>query len=413
MSEMRPRTTARLYSIAARGWMTAAGLALLLPARDRLSIWLPLHLALAGAVSVAISGTMQSFAAALTASPAASSQVVWAQLLLVNLGAALIAVGRPSGNPGLVAIGGAGFLLGILLLGLMVANARRRGLNRRHPLPLAMYGLAITCLLTGGTFGALLGSGSVHDPILYLALRRAHMTLNVLGWVSLTIAGTLVTLLPTVLRIRMPSWHAAATGGLLAGGVVLLAGGFALRWPPVAAIGSVAYACGALGLAWMVRHAMATPRRWPVPLSAKHMALAVGWFTCGAVALAVAVVRGTASFDAFRLVFLTVFVGGWVIQTLLGAWLYLLPMARPAHPDERRGFLAAVEFGGWLQIVALNAGLLLMALRGVGWAPGLVGSAGVGLALGGAGIALLKAWTFPFLSRQPVISARARAVWGA
>ncbi len=48
MSEMRPRTTARLYSIAARGWMTAAGLALLLPARDRLSIWLPLHLALAG-----------------------------------------------------------------------------------------------------------------------------------------------------------------------------------------------------------------------------------------------------------------------------------------------------------------------------------------------------------------------------
>ncbi|MBI2237247.1 MAG: hypothetical protein HYU54_01800, partial [Actinobacteria bacterium] len=127
----------------------------------------------------------------------------------------------------------------------------------------------------------------------------------------------------------------------------------------------------------------------------------------------VALLGGPASFDRFRLVYLTAFVGGWIVQTLLGAWLYLLPMGRPAHPDERRRFLSAVEFAGTLQVAALNAGLVLMALRGAGWVPEIAGSVGVGVALGGGGIALLKAWAYPVLSRRPVISARAREVWGA
>lgn len=410
---MRPRTTARLYNTASRAWLTAAGLSLLLPSSARLSMWLPLHLTLAGAVSVAISGSMQNFASALTATPAPSGRLVWAQFGLVNAGAALVGIGRPTAHPGVVAIGGAGFLLGVLLLGLMVWSARRRALNRRHPLPLAMYGMAVACLLVGGTFGALIGSGAVPNAGVYLAFRRAHLTLNVLGWASLTIAGTLVTLLPTVLRIRMPPWHGSATGALFAAGVALLTTGLALRSTAVAAAGGLAYAGGAAGLVWMVVRAVTSPRRWPVPLAAKHLVLAVAWFVGGTFALAVALLRGGASFDRFRLLYLTAFVGGWIVQTLLGAWLYLLPMGRPAHPDERRKFLSAVEFAGTLEVVALNAGLVLMALRGAAWVPGTVGSAGVGLALGGAAIALLKAWAYPVLSRRPVISARARELWRA
>lgn len=410
---MRPRTAARVYNTASRAWLTAAGLSLLLPSGARLSLWLPLHLTLAGAVSVAISGSMQNFASTLTATPAPSGRVVWAQFGLVNAGAALVAIGRPTGHPGVVAIGGTAFLLGGLLLGLVVWSARRRALNRRHPLPLAMYGMAVVCLLVGGTFGALIGSGALSNAGVYPALRHAHMTLNVLGWASLTIAGTLVTLLPTVLRIRMPSWHGSATGVLFAAGVTLLATGLALSSTVVAAAGGLAYAGGAAGLVWMVVRAVTGPRRWPVPLAAKHLVLAVAWFVGGTFALAVALLRGVASFDRFRLVYLTVFVGGWVVQTLLGAWLYLLPMGRPAHPDERRRFLSAVEFAGTLQVVSLNAGLVLMALRGAGWVSGIVGSVGVGLALGGGAVALLKAWAYPMLSRRPVISARAREVWGA
>ena len=53
-----------------------------------------------------------------------------------------------------------------------------------------------------------------------------------------------------------------------------------------------------------------------------------------------------------------------------------------------------------------------MAVRAVDWVPDIVGVMGVGLALGSAGIALVKAWTYPFLSRHGEPTERARGVWG-
>lgn len=410
---MRPRTVARLYYLSARLWLTAAGLALLLPASARRGIWLPLHLTLAGAVTVSISGAMQNFASALTAAPSAPAAAVWAQFVLVNVGAVLIAAGYPGGHPLLVELGGAAFLVGIALLGWMVWRAWIQGLNRRHRVPMAMYGGAVLSLLAGGTIGALIGSGAVRDPLVWLALRRTHMTVNVLGWVSLTIAGTLVTLLPTVLRIRMPVWHGGLTAIGLSGGLTILALGLSLGAIPLAAVGGVAYALGALGLLHLAVRSASAPRTWPVPLTAMHFVAAAAWFLGGTLALAVATIRGVASFDAFRQVFLVAFVGGWIVQALLGAWLYLLPMATPGHPDARRRSLAGAEFGGRLQLVTLNGGLLLMALRAAGWVADPVGAVGVGLAIGGGALALLKAWTFDLLGRSPVLSERLLAVWGA
>ena len=66
---MRRRGTNAIYNAASRCWLLAAGVSLVLPASARLGYWLPIHLALAGAVSVAISGNMMTFAATLTATP--------------------------------------------------------------------------------------------------------------------------------------------------------------------------------------------------------------------------------------------------------------------------------------------------------------------------------------------------------
>ncbi|HZD79982.1 MAG TPA: hypothetical protein VE646_08070, partial [Actinomycetota bacterium] len=85
----------------------------------------------------------------------------------------------------------------------------------------------------------------------------------------------------------------------------------------------------------------------------------------------------------------------------------------PGHPDDRRRSLAGAELGGRLQLVALNAGLVLMVLRAGGWVPDVLGAVGVGLALGGAALALLKAWAFNLLGRTPALSDRLLAVWGA
>jgi len=404
------RSTLRTYQLAARVWLTAAFGSLLLPSDARLGLWLPLHLALAGAVSVAIAGAMQNFALTLSAAPDAKPRIVWTQFVAANVGAVLIAVGHPAELGWLVATGGALFVGAAVVLGWLVARARRIGLNRRHILPFAMYGAAIVAGLIGGTLGAIIGSRAVGDAETWLQLRRAHLTLNVLGWVSLTIAGTLITFLPTVLRIRMPAWRGAASGALLVLGVASIALGLGLDARPVAVAGSIAYASGMLGLAWMAVKAFRMPRTWPVPVAAKHVVCALAWFVAGTLLLPWAVADGLAG---FRRVFLAVFVCGWVVQTLLGAWQYLLPMARPGHPDERRRWLAAIETAGTLQVIALNAGVGLLALAGADVVPAAGARVGAVLALAGGLVALAKAWAFPALGRVPVLVREHAETWGA
>ncbi|GIV00647.1 MAG: hypothetical protein KatS3mg014_2262 [Actinomycetota bacterium] len=394
----------------ARGWLTLAAGSLLLPERLRLGLWLPLHLALAGAISTAISGAMQNFVLALTASPAPPAWAVGTQLGLVTAGTVLIAIGRVAGSATEMAAGGALFVLGIAVLGGIVVRARRRSLHGRYGLPIAMYLGAVAAMLAGGTLGALLGSNAVGGEA-WLRLREAHMSVNLLGWVSFTIAGTLVTFLPTVLRVRMPPWQGWTTAAALALGLGGIGVGLGAGLPAVAGLGGVVYAAGALGLAGMILRVLRVPRAWPVPVAAKHLLAAAAWFEVGAVALAVALVRD--AFLAFREPYLAIFVGGWALQTLLGAWLFLLPMNRPGHPDERRRQLAVGEVGGALQLAAYNLGVALLALAGAGWAPRSAGAVGAGLALAAGGVALAKAWAFAPIARLPVLAPRHLRVWGA
>jgi nitrite reductase (NO-forming) len=239
------------------------------------------------------------------------------------------------------------------------------------------------------------------------------MVLNVVGFVSVTIAATLVTLLPTVLRVQMPTWHGRSTGGCLLGGASVLACGLAWRRVGVSSVGAVVFAVGVAGVVWLVVRVAPTPRAWPVPVTAKHFLAAIGWFVLGTAGLVDASVRGPFAFVAFREPFLVCFVAGWIVQVLLGAWLYLLPMARPGHPEERRRQLAAGELAGVAQVLAFNLGIGLLGLRAAGWAGGGVGRLGAALALAAGAWALLKAWTFPLLARLELASVRERAVWGA
>jgi nitrite reductase (NO-forming) len=118
-------------------------------------------------------------------------------------------------------------------------------------------------------------------------------------------------------------------------------------------------------------------------------------------------------FDRFRSTYLVAFVGGWLVQVLLGAWSYLLPMARPGHPEARRRSLSAFEAAAPVQVAVLNAGLALLALRGGGWVAAALGDLGVVLTAVGMGVGLVKAWLYPLLGLGPVETDRARAVWGA
>ena len=330
---MRSRVTTALYQTAARTWLTLAALSFLLPVRWRLGLWLPLHLTLAGAVSTAISGAMQNFMLSLTASPDPPDRMVRAQFGLVTAGAAAIAIGMPTTTPWLTGLGGAAFVGAMSLVGWMLWRAWHRALNVRHAVPLFAYGCAIGFVVLGATLGALMGSRAV-SGLFYVQLRHAHLAANVLGWASLTVVGTLITLLPTALRVRMPQRRERVVIGLLVAGVGLQVTGWLADSTPVLAAGGVAFAAGAIGFIGFVAAVVRSERRWAVPAAAFHMLAAFAWFVVGSVGLAVALVHGAAGADRYREVFLTAFVGGWLVQVLLGAWSYLLPMARPGHPDR-------------------------------------------------------------------------------
>jgi nitrite reductase (NO-forming) len=278
-------------------------------------------------------------------------------------------------------------------------------------MPLVAYSCAIGAVLVGAMLGALMGSGAIEGEW-YTHARDAHMTVNVLGWASLTVVGTLITLLPTVLRVRMPRWPGFTVLCLLVGGLLAQLLGWGLGAVPMLALGGVAYAAGAVGVILLVVRVARTERAWGVPAAGFHLMAGVVWFAIGSTGLARALLEGASGFERYRPVFLTTFVGGWLVQVLLGAWAYLLPMARPGHPSDRRRTLAAFEFLGPLQLVLLNGGLALMALRTAGWVGDVAGIVGVGAAVIGGGFALVKAWAFPAIARGPVMTPRARAIWG-
>ena len=411
MPAVDPRDVTARYQTAARIWLTAAVMALALPERFRLGIWLPLHLALAGAVTTAISGAMQNFALALTASPDPPARLVRAQFWAVTFGAGSIAIGIPSHSSWLVAVGGALLVSGVATLGWIVLLARRRSLHRRHRVSLNAYTAAVTAFLVGGTLGALLGAGAI-PSVAYARVRLAHLCLNVLGWGSLTVVGTLITLLPTTLRIRIPAWHGAWCLSFLIAGVVGLAVGTSTALDPLVAIGGLLWAGGAALVGLLAASAMRTERKWRVPGAAMHLIAGVGWFVLSSVWLAVACWTGGAGLEGFRPILVLGFVGGWLLQVLLGAWSYLLPMARPGHPDERRRELAALELGAIVQVAALNVGLALAVAGTHGWIAATPADVGRWLVLAAGVAALAKAWTFPWLALLPFTSRRAADVWG-
>jgi nitrite reductase (NO-forming) len=398
------------YNVAAVGWLVAAALSLLLPPDVRLGTWLPLHLVLAGGVSVAISGNMQSFAAGLSAGPVSGRAWRVIHFALVNAGALLVVLGMTTRTEPLVAVGGLLFTTAAAILGAFVIRAWLRGSNRRHLIAIVLYMAAIASVLAGAGIGALLGSGAVTDPETWLGLRSAHVALNVLGWVSLTIVGTMVTFLPTVIRVRMPSNPPVWAGVLLSAGLALLVLGLISSWSPGSVIGAMAYALGAMLVLGRTVRILLIRRRHRAPVAAWHLAAAVTWFAASTVGLAVGIAREKTFLRSQHDALMFGFVLGWALQALAGAWLYLLPSTHRGD-QPRRNLLAAVERGGVFGLIAWNAGLLALIIGSIA-GNGILVFAGTGTALFGGLFALARIVTFPRLARTEGTASLARRMWG-
>ena len=358
--------------------------------------WLLLHIVLLGAVSNAIVVWSAHFSAAILRAPAAERRLAEAiRLGALNVGILAVLIGGSLG-PVWLGIGGAAVVFAAIAAHLAgLAAMARRALPARFRVVVWYYLVAGVALLTGIPAGAwMLAVPANRRPRVLLF----HVQVNVLGWVMLTVLGTLLTLWPTVLRTQITEGAARdARRGLIActAGLAVLAAGMVWWLRPLAAAGLAILAAGVLvALRPMVPEAR---RRRPASFAALSLAAGTLWLliTLGWDGWALLTASGPAA-AAGRFGLLAVaMAAGFAGQVLIGALGYLLPTALGGGPSAVRQNMASLDRYPRWRVAAFNVGLVALL-----WLPG--GAVRV------AGVALVSAAAAAFVIPAAVLALRAR-----
>ena len=348
--------------------------------------WLMLHLVLLGAASHAILVWSFHFAQTVLRAPAteAGSRQQIVRLGLLAAGTALVLVGVPA-TWWPVTLGGATLVaVAVGWHALALRRMLRGALPARFKVTVRYYLAAAACLLVGITLGVITAWG--WDDAWHGRLLVGHALANVLGWVGLTVTGTLLTLWPTMLRTRMDDraelWTRRALPLFLAAVAVAVAGAL-LGVPWLAAVGLVLY-LAALGL-WgrgLWQPLRNRPPREFAPLS---VGVALVWLVVGLVWagwLLVTAPGWAATREGFGWPAAALGVG--VVQLVTGALSYLLPSVIGGGPSVVRAGQAWFNRIGGFRLIAINGGVALWLLPTPSW----VKVTGSLLALIGAGMFL-------------------------
>ena len=327
--------------------------------------WLMIHLLLLGAVTHAIVVWSRYFADALLHTPpdAADRRRQSRRLLLLNGGVVAVVAGV-LGDAWVVTLAGATAVASAVVWhGVTLVLMMRRALPARFAVTVRYYVAAAALLPVGVTLGTVLARG-LSDPA-YGQVMLAHAVVNVLGWMGLTVMGTLVTLWPTMLRTRVAEGaEAAATRGLvlLVAAITVAAAGALAGQRLAVTVGLAGYLAG---IAVLARPAVVAARgKPPMSFATWSVAAAVAWLAGSLVALAVGVAAAASWAEASeRVDWLTPFLAaGFGAQVLLGALSYLVPVALGGGPTPVRAANTALDRGSALRITMVNGGLLLSVL---------------------------------------------------
>ncbi|MGO3325758.1 hypothetical protein [Gordonia sp. (in: high G+C Gram-positive bacteria)] len=380
--------------------------------------WLIIHLLGLGAASNAILIWSWYFTEAVLRLSHSDHRILHAaRLTMFNVGAGTVVVsyGVISVREGEVSAG----LWSAVLAGAVVAFAAiawhsiallcrvRAALSARFAVMVHFYVAAGVALLVGIGFGAASARGDLPgDWPARLAV--AHSTLNVFGWVGLTVIGTLVTFWPTILRTRMAVGveEAAARGlPLLCSSIAVTVVGALIGVQSVAAIGLAVYAAALAYVVWA--HADEVRRKPPTSFAGLSVLAGVIWLLVALVVGAVAYFTAPdwiAVHDRLNDL-TTALLGGFLAQVLLGALSYLVPVVLGRKPSATQAGTRMLDIAGPARVGAANAGLLVWTLPGSGWPHTL--SAAVAVVALGSFIPLVI-WATVASSRRQ-IAARPRA----
>ena len=346
-------------------WLVALLTASLIGVFRPVTPWLLVHLLLLGAVSNAILIWSRHFADALLRLPEDDTRRGQAvRLALFNAGALSVVAGMVGDIQAAVAVGAtvvalvAGWHAAVLLMRM------RRGLPSRLGSTLRYYVAAAALLPVGVAFGVAMAADTLSETA-HAQLALAHVVVNLLGWMGLTVVGTLVTLWPTMLHTRVADGaERAARRALpvLLTGLVVSATGALAGNRLAAAAGLLTYLAG---LAMVGGPLIAETRtRPPTTYATRSMFAAQCWFI-GSVAALAAIVVSAPSWEqaaeaADRLA--APFLIGFAVQVLLGALSYLVPVVLGGGPTVTRATNAALDTAGTGRLAAINVGLVTASL---------------------------------------------------
>ena len=370
MSRPDARGRSRLRDLPLLGWLLAAAIVAIAHRWLPDANWLMLHMVLLGALTHSIIVWSFHFAQTLLRSPASPRDARWqtTRLGLVTGGAAAVLVGVPTDWWPVTLAGGLAVATAAGWHGLVLWRMLRKALPARFQVTVRYYLWAAASLVLGAGLGVTL-AWSWPDPW-HGRLLVAHALANVLGWVGLTLTGTLLTLWPTMLRARLDPtaerWTRQALP-VLTGAIALGVGGALAGVPTIAALGVVVYVAGlCLWGRGLWRPIRKSPPREFGPAS---VAIGLVWLMIGLTwagwLLATApnwqVVREGFAWPA------AVLGAGFGVQVLTGALSYLLPSVLGGGPSVVRAGQAWFNRAGAFRLIAINGGLVLWLLPTPSW----------------------------------------------
>ncbi|MCB2411684.1 hypothetical protein LGT39_02330 [Demequina sp. TTPB684] len=375
----RPRTD-RLTTI----WMLLALAAAVtaIATRDALpqTWWTTIHLVTLGVLTNAILQWSWYFARGLLRLPPndqRSGRDALIRSLAFNASLVALIAGMWIGTPALVIAFAAALGAVVAWHGLAILLAAKHALGGRHAPLLRFYVAASAMFVIGCTIAGFL-TVALLDPSAPAwlldardGLTLAHSITMVGGWLGLTIAGTLVTLGPTVLRTRMEGdASATAVRGLpwLAAAVAGAGTTAALGWMPATGALLAAYAVG-LGVWIGLPLARVMIAKGPREHAAWTLVGGIAWTGAGLLIIAALIARAedpTSARDAVMAWIPVIGVAG-PAQIFVGALTYLLPVVVGGGAATVRVGIAALETASTARLTVRTVSIaLLVATTGIG-----------------------------------------------
>jgi hypothetical protein len=355
-------------------------------------LWLPVHLAMAGAASTAVAAVLPFFTAALAQVGPARPTIRIAAIALVAGGSILAAVGMTGAGRAVAVVGGMAFLGGLSALAASAFLPLRAAIGSTLSIVRMAYAAALAQVGIGVLLATTMLAGWPPVVEAWTMLKPAHAWLNVFGFLTLVVCASLLHLAPTVSGARIrPRRSIVIALVCLMTGAPLIALGYAVGLDAAGRIGAVAELVGALALAVHAGIVHRDRGRWTSDL---------GWHRFAALSLLAAPVwlLVAVAIGSCRILWLGVLpeawsvapivvplVGGGIGQVLVGSFTHLVPAIGPgdqaAHAIQRR-WLGRWSTTRWLSgnvgVAVATAGTVFSATPLLAAGGMLVGSALLG-----------------------------------